>query len=145
MTITKKIDFELEVIDGFPPISIERLNAKPWGDKYFEIQNTPFFVPETAYGDIVAVAQSGEGRLVFDGCVKPSTYKAISIIILDAEMDRQLMDDLRGRDCVVEYGEFGVYRVLAVGVPSSSDYVAIRALLDGHKAKGKISFAELVA
>jgi hypothetical protein len=143
--MTEKIDFELEVIDGYPPISTERLNAKACGEGNFEILNTPFFVPETAYGDIVTASISRRGRLEFVRCVKSSPYKAVSVIILDAEMDRQLMDDLRGRDCVIEYGEFGVYRMLAIGVPPTTDYVAIKALLDKHEKSSKLSYSELVA
>jgi hypothetical protein len=142
---TEKIDFLLDVKDGFPPISVERINAKFCGDGMYELENTPFFAPETAFGDIVTASLTPHGRLQFDSCVRPSSYKSISIIILDESMDRELMDDLRGRDCVIEYGEFGVFRMLAVGVPPATDYVAIKALLDKHELDGKISYAELVA
>lgn len=35
------------------------------------------------------------------------------------------MDLLRGLDCVIKYGEFGVYRVLGVAVPSATDYASL--------------------
>ncbi len=145
MMVTKKIDFELDVEDGYPPISVERLNAKDCGNGEFEILNTPFFVPETAYGDIVTATEGADGRLSFVGCVKASQYKALSIIILDAEMDRQIMDDFRGRDCIIEYGEFGVYRMVAIGIPPTTAFPAIKTILDGYEKSGKLSYAELVA
>lgn len=145
MTKIQKIDFELDVEDGYPPISVERLNARDCGNGQFEIVNTPFFIPETAYGDIVTAAKDLNGRLHFDGCVKTSAYKALSVIILNLEMDRQLMDDLRGRGCVIEYGEFGPYRMLAIGVPPTADFAAIKNILDRHQQAGKLSYAELVA
>lgn len=141
---TEKIDFELDVEDGYPPISVERLNARDCGNGEFEILNTPFFVPETAYGDIVTVTESSDGRRRFAGCIRSSPYKAISIIILDPEMDSQLMDDLRGQSCVIEYGEFGVYRMVAIGIPPEVEYSKIKTILDAYEQNGKLSYAELV-
>jgi hypothetical protein len=141
---TCKIDFDLEVVDGFPPIAIERLNATACDDGTYRIENSPFFVSETAYGDVVTVSAYSNGRFKFVTCIKESPYKAISIIILDEAMDTQLMDDLRGLDCIIEYGEFGIYRMLAVGVPPSTDYGSIKKFLDIYESDGKLSYSELV-
>lgn len=141
----EKIDLDLEIEDGYPPISVERLNARALGKDEFEILNTPFFAPEIAYGDIVIAPKDEDGRRRITRCVANSPFKALSIIILADEMDRQLMDDFRGHDCVIEYGEFGDYRMLAVGVPPTADYGSIKDVLDCHETNGKISYAELVA
>lgn len=142
---TTKIDFSLTIENGYPPISVERLNARECDSGEFEILNSPFFVKELAYGDLVTAAPTAEGRLAFVSCSKASSFKALSIIILDDEMDRTLMDNFRGHDCVIEYGEFGAFRMVAVGIPESADYESIRKILDAHESAGKISYAELVA
>ena len=54
---TEKIEFRLEVEDGFPPISVESLNARPIEDDRFEILNTPFFAESVAYGDVVVASR----------------------------------------------------------------------------------------
>jgi hypothetical protein len=46
---------------------------------------------------------------------------------------------------VIEYGEFGDLRMVAVGVPESVDYMPIRSSLDEYERLGKLSYAELVA
>lgn len=139
-----KIDFALEVQDGFPPIHVERLNARMASPGQYEILNSPLFVKETAYGDIVAADATPEGRLVFKECLTPSTFKAISIILLDPVLDTALMDLFRHQETVIEYGEFGTLRMVGVGIPSTVDYDRIKAELDKYERLGKLSYAELV-
>ena len=140
----KKIDFLLDVEDGYPPINVERLTAHDEGMGNYKMMNTPFFVKEMAYGDIVSADKSPDGRLVFRDCISQSTFKAISIILLDPEMDTVLMDLFKGHDCIIEYGEFDRLRMVAVGIPSTADYSQIKAKLDSLENSGKLSYAELV-
>ena len=131
--LNAKIEFPLEIEDGYPPISVESLNARRVENEQFEILNTPFFVKNVAYGDFVSASKQQDGRLVFDACTKWSGFKAISIILLDDSMDTEIMDLLRGLQCVIEYGEFGDLRMVAVGVPVSVDYTQIRNSLDAYE------------
>jgi hypothetical protein len=55
------------------------------------------------------------------------------------------MDLFRGHDCIIEYGEFGKLRMVAVGIPESADYAYIQKILDAYESAEKISYAELVA
>jgi hypothetical protein len=142
---TEKIHFAIEVVDGFPPIGVETLNARICDDGTFEIMNTPFFVKEVAYGDIVNAQLSVEGRLEFVSCAKPSNYKAIAVILLSPDVRVQLIDDLRTKDCIIEYGEFPGCRMLAIAIPDTTDYAPIRSLLDKYEKSEILSYAELVA
>jgi hypothetical protein len=142
---TTKIDFNLEIDDGYPPISVERLNAKECDSGRYQILNSPFFAREVAYGDLVTANLTPEGRLLFGTCVKTSSFKALSIIVLSEAMDSELMDLFRGHNCVIEYGEFGALRMLAVGVPKTANYNGIRSKLEAFESAGEISYAELVA
>ena len=111
---TIKIHFTLAVEDGFPPIGVETLNARVCSDGAYEILNTPFFVKETAYNDIVGAELSDDGRLEFRECMEPSSFKAIAIILLDEEIRSALINDFQGRNCIIEYGEFSGYRMLSL-------------------------------
>jgi len=142
---TEKIEFRLEVEDGFPPISVESLNARPIEDDRFEILNTPFFAESVAYGDVVVAARQQDGRLVYESVETFSGFRAISIILFDQSLDAYLMDLLRGLHCVIEYGEFGALRMLAVGIPAAVDYGPIKGSLDEFQRLGNLSYAELVA
>jgi hypothetical protein len=142
---TAKIEFALEVEDGYPPISVESLNARPIEGDRFEILNTPFFAENVAYGDVVIALRHQDDRLVFESAVELSGFRSISIILFADSLDVQLLDLFRGLQCVIEYGEFGTLRMVAVGIPEAVDYGPIRASLDEYERLGKLSYAELVA
>lgn len=142
---TQKIDFRLDVKDGYPPISVESLNARPIEGGCFEILNTPFFAENVAYGDVVIASLQQDDRLVFESAETCSGFRAISIILFDHSLDVHLLDLLRGFHCVIEYGEFGALRMMAIGIPAAVDYGPIRASLDEFERRGSLSYAELVA
>jgi hypothetical protein len=144
-TQSSKIAFHLETDDaGFPPMSLELINGELVADDKFRILNAPFFVQNVSYGDIV-VARSSEvnGQWEFVRVMEASDFTSISIILLDSSLDETLMALLRGKMCVIEYGEFGVYRMLAVAFPVTVDYPSFREQLSGYQDRGLISFAEL--
>jgi hypothetical protein len=140
-----KILIELDPDEvGFPPVSVESLNALPLGKGLFKIENAPFFASEISFNDIVrANPTERENQYEFEEVVQASSFTSLSIVILDSIMDSFLMDLLRGLGCVIEYGEFGVYRILAVAVPASTDYQALRKQLQTLEDRESLSFAEL--
>lgn len=140
-----KVAFQLEPdVDGYPPISVELLNATPFGDGVFRLNNAPFFAAEVAYGDVVRARPTDiEDQYLFNELVEESGFTSISIILLDSTMDSFLMDLLRGHQCVIEYGEFGKFRRLAEAVPATENYANLRRQLTELEGQGKQSFAEL--
>lgn len=140
-----KIHFHLERNeDGYPPISVEAINATVIGDGLFRLDNTPFFVENVSYGDVIrATATSAEGVYEFEEVVEQSRFIALSIIILSECIDGFLMEFFRGMEAVIEYGEFGVYRILAVAIPDSVDYESVRGKLRDLEGRELLSFAEL--
>jgi hypothetical protein len=143
--MTSKMIFQLETDeDGYPPISVEMFNVSELGNGLFRVQNAPFFAANISYNDVVRAAPTDvAGQCQFEEVVEPSQFTSVSIIILDSTMDDFLMDLLRGLNCIIEYGEFGVYRVLAVAVPGTADYSSLREKLQLLENKELISFAEL--
>lgn len=140
-----KIRFDLlQDEDGYPPVSLEMLNATEIGPNLYRVENAPFFMENVSYGDVVvALPTATAGLFKFKEVAEQSKFNSLSIIILDKSMDVFLMDLLRGLDCVIEYGEFGELRVLAVAVPESTDYLELRDQLLELEEKELISFAEL--
>ncbi|WP_181234578.1 DUF4265 domain-containing protein [Enhygromyxa salina] len=146
MNRTAKIEFELEPNeDGFPPIGSESLHAIPREDGSFILDNTPFFVTEVALGDRIAADRilDSENKFAFSHVLEPSSAKSISIIFLVKELEQSIFDNLRDRGCYCEFAEFRALRMLAVSVPETCDYGALRAYLEEHEADETISFAEL--
>ena len=131
-------------MDGYPPIAVELLNATPISDGVFRLDNAPFFASEVSYGDLVRASPTDvEDQYLFDELVEGSDFTSISIILLDSTMDSFLMDLLRGHHCVIEYGEFGRLRMLAVAIPATENYSGLRRQLTELERLGKLSFAEL--
>lgn len=130
--------------DGFPPISVELINATQIKEGVFKLDNTPFFTSDISFNDIVTASPTEHiNQFEFIEVIEQSSFVALSIIIMDKSMDSFLMDFFRGLDCVIEYGEFGVYRVLAVAVPKSVDYGSVRESLQSLENQELISFSEL--
>ena len=51
----KKLFLNLEVIDGYPPVSMESIWAEETEEGYLKINNIPFYSKEISFGDIVSV------------------------------------------------------------------------------------------
>ena len=51
----KKLFLNLEVIDGYPPVSMESIWAEETEEGYLKINNIPFYSKEVSLGDIVSV------------------------------------------------------------------------------------------
>ena len=51
----KKLFLNLEVIDGYPPVSMESIWAEVTEEGYLKINNIPFYSKEVSFGDIVSV------------------------------------------------------------------------------------------
>ena len=142
-----KIYFQLRQEEGFPPVAVESLNAEGVDDGRYRIQNTPFFTLDAAFGDVVTCEPDANGRHVFRSNEVQSGFDAISVILLDETQDGFLMDLLRNLNCVIEYGEFGELRMLAIGLPPGigrNDAKSIRSQLDALEEQGHLSYAELV-
>ena len=61
----KKLFLNLEVIDGYPPVSMESVWAEVTEESYFKINNIPFYSKEVSFGDIVSVIQTEENYLLY--------------------------------------------------------------------------------
>ena len=143
-----KVVFPLEVDEeGFPPIGSEALNARPVA-RGFALDNTPFFVPGIALGDIVEAvpAPSGSGKYDFVRVIEPSTNKALSIIFMDTDIKDAVCDELRRLGCFCEWGSFGragALKMLAVSVPDTCPYEPIADFLGRYERDDRLSYAEL--
>lgn len=140
-----KVLFDLENDgDGYPPVAHELLNVSCLANGDYQIKNAPFFVRNISYHDVIRAKKSSiENQLEFIGVVKESTFTSISIIIFDQKLDVFLMELLDGLNCVIEFGEFKQYRILAVAIPETADYMKLRIQLEKLEDDDKMSFEEL--
>lgn len=139
-----KVVFELNCVDGFPPIQCEMLNAEALSDDRYRLKNTPFFVEGVSYEDVVVAIETDDlAKLDFLAVETHSIYTALSIVIVDDTVGEELKKLFDGNGCVMEYGEFGSVHVFAVAVPMHAPYAGMREQLMRLEAAEQISFAEL--
>ncbi len=143
-----KIVFPLEIDDdGFPPIASESLNARAEEDGFI-LDNTPFFVTGIGLGDLVHAhpIPNQPGTFMFANVLRSSAAKSISIIFLAHDIVEDVLQTLKARGCICEYGDFGArepLRMLAVSVPASCDYKAIAEYLAELEERELLSYSEL--
>lgn len=140
-----KVHFELEIIeDGFPPISVETLNATLVRGNTLKLDNTPFFATSVAIGDILNCKKNeNSGKYQFINVIEESGKKAISIIFIDSDCEEDIFQYFKSKGCFCEYGEFKDFNMLAVCIDETLDYNTLTPYLDEKQEAGLISYAEL--
>jgi hypothetical protein len=107
--------------DGYPPVDVEGLWAKPVGEGRYEIDNIPFFVREIAVGDIIE-ADHFKSEFWFRSVVSRSGHSTIRVIIYQAhlaEMRQTIEQQLSALGCDWEGGH--IASLIAVDVPPAAN------------------------
>lgn len=137
--------FELDVEDGWPPVSAERMWARDLGNDRYRLDNVPWFVRGIAEGDVVrALPEAGEGWPVFVERLEWSGNLTIRVIPF---RNGPLGGDLQAvLDAFIPLGATGegagTYPIVALTVPADADQPAIKALLRAGTADGRWEFEE---
>ena len=87
----KKLFLNLEVIDGYPPVSMESIWAEVTEEGYLKINNIPFYSKEISLGDIVSGIQTEENYLLYDKTIiqsKNSTLRIVFFLKLQYEIEQ---------------------------------------------------------
>ena len=80
---------------------------------------------------------------MFERVIEESGTKALSIIFMTDSSMEAVFQEMKGRGCYCEYGQFGKLEMLAVSVPANIEYDDIFTYLHGLEDREEISFAEL--
>ena len=79
----KKLFLNLEVIDGYPPVSMESIWAEETEEGYLKINNIPFYSKEISLGDIVSGIQMEENYLLYDKTIIHSKNSTLRIVFFN--------------------------------------------------------------
>ena len=79
----KKLFFNLEVIDGYPPVSMESVWVEVTEEGYLKVNNIPFYSKEISFGDIVSVIQTEENYLLYDKTIIHSKNSTLRIVFFN--------------------------------------------------------------
>lgn len=138
--------FPLEVdADGWPPVSAERVWARPLGDDKYRLDNAPWFVRDIAEGDVVRAIPPDDSswpvfveRLAWGG---NCTIRVIPSSSAPLETTLEAVLDLFANHGVTGEGA-GSYPIVALTIPREADARAVKDLLRQGEADGRWEYEE---
>jgi hypothetical protein len=121
--------FVLDVVDGWPPVSVECLAFASRKDGY-ELLIAPLFVKGLAVGDLIRFTADDEGRVFEWSHVSKSPNSTIWILRLKGPSDALVgaLASLRRLGC--DTGSLVSQGVHTVNVPGAVDLAQVETVLD---------------
>lgn len=125
----KKLFFNLEVIDGYPPVSMESIWAEVTEEGYLKINNIPFYSKEISLGDIVSGIQTEENYLLYDKTIIHSKNSTLRIVFFNEnqKFKDKILTKLIDLGCESEAFNVNFY---AINIPIQVDIEEIYNFLD---------------
>ena len=125
----KKLFLNLEVIDGYPPVSMESIWAEVTEEGYLKVNNIPFYSKEISLGDIVSGIQTEENYLLYDKTIIHSKNSTLRIVFFNE--NQKFKDKILTKliDLGCEYEAFNV-NFYAINIPIQVDIEEIYNFLD---------------
>ncbi len=123
-----KLMFQIEQDDdGYPPISVESVWAKPTGSGTYLVDNIPFFATDAALGDEVN-AKDIDGDLFYVSMKKPSGNSLLRVVFFDSKASDDLIEQLARLECDTERSH--VDCLVAINVPPPVKLRKVQQLLN---------------
>lgn len=129
----------LEYENSSGQTEIESVWAVPVEHGY-RIDNIPFYAHGLSFDDTVAAIPDTDGLLRFSGVISPSGHSTLRLWFKDAQRVAEVREALNSRGCASELSELP--ELIAVDVPPSVNYVAIRGFLDAGEGAGVFEYEE---
>ena len=135
----KKLFFNLEVIDGYPPVSMESIWAEVTEEGYLKINNIPFYSKEISFGDIVSGIQKEENYLLYDKTIIHSKNSTLRIIFFNENQKYKdkILTKLKYLGCEFEAFNVNFY---AINIPIQVDIEEIYIFLDEFVETGDLDY-----
>ena len=140
MASLTKIHFRIDQDeDGYPPVAVESLWAKPIGGCY-EIDSIPFFTRDATVGDLVRAVPDATGALWFAGTDHASHHSLIRVVFFDVACTDPVTKRLEALGCGTE--GMKAYKLVAVDVPADAELGAVQDFLRSESSAGHIDYEE---
>lgn len=137
--MTERLKIRFPFTNSAGQEEIETLWVQPRVDGY-ELDNIPFYVKELALGDLVAADSDSDGALWYSGLIEASGHSTIRLWFSSKHDVREVRDRLRGVGCMSELSDLP--RLVAVDVPPTVPYSAVKELLDEWETQGTLEYQE---
>ncbi|MCA8277348.1 DUF4265 domain-containing protein [Burkholderia sp. AU30280] len=127
----EKIFFKLNVVDGYPPVSMESVWSERLDSGLFKIVNIPFYTKDASLGDAVSAEVGVDRELIFKEVVVPGENSTFRIVVFDDGVNQiqKIIEALVEVGCTWEgMGE----RFYSFNVPGDVDLDDVLVLLDKY-------------
>jgi Domain of unknown function (DUF4265) len=132
--------FDLEVVDGWPPVSAETLWVQAIGPNKFQIDNCPFFVKGIAVRDLVEGHGGPEDVLRYSRKLESGGHSTIHVVVLDDEVRPALKAEIAGAGSQIEEGPW--QSLFSIDVPDRKLLAEVHRYLNARAATGEIEFED---
>ncbi|NML35507.1 DUF4265 domain-containing protein [Paraburkholderia antibiotica] len=131
----KKILFKLDVVEGYPPVSMESVWSEPVASDLFKVRNIPFYTKDVSLDDEVAVDVGKDGELLFKEVVRPSDNSTLRVVVFDEGVNKieAIQETLVRLGCAWE--GMGT-RLFSVNVPRAINLDDVLAVLEEYTRDG---------
>lgn len=135
----KKIFFKLDIVDDYPPVSMESVWSEQVESDVFKIKNIPFYTKDVSVDDEIKVEVGEDGELIFKSVVTPSDNSTIRIVVFDdgAVKINEIQDVLIELGCA---WEDMTERFFSVNIPGVVDLDEVLCLLDRYVSDGCLDY-----
>ena len=137
---TVEVQFPLEVVDGWPPVPIEPVWARPLDDGRMQLLNVPFFAVDAARLDIVQVKRDEVGGWRFVAVVAPSGHSVARVIAAEVAALPSIIEAMVGLGCA--YEPSFIDTLVAFDVPPDADFGAITRYLRAAEDAARLDYDE---
>jgi hypothetical protein len=120
-------------------ISEESIWTEKLENGYYRIDNIPFYVPNLAYNDMIAIEED-EGIFYFADLVERSGHSTIQIIFFKENEIENILSNLEKLGCAWEGMKNQAY--FSVDIPPNINYLVIKEFLDEQAAKDMLDYKE---
>ena len=137
--------FPLEVNDGWPPVSAERVWAEPLGSNSYRIANAPWFVTGISEGDIVrAFPLTIDSHPVYSERLQWSGNYTVRVIpTKEGPLQGDVRPTLEAFKGLGVTGEIAnAYRLVAITISADADLGRVKTLLMDGERDGRWHFEE---
>ncbi len=138
-----EVQFQLEQLEpGWPPTSVEAIWCVPADgvDDGYRVTNVPIHVLDIARDDVISVKPSEAGPLEFVGVLRRSGHSTLRVIVADL-MDTDAVAEALGDLGAVVQNTY-ISQLLAVDLPSTIDFTAIRVWLIDAEGADRLDWEE---
>jgi len=134
----RKMTFNLEVEDNWPPVSVETLWVKVAKNGKFTVDSIPFLAKGVAVGDLVEGDEETEGELKFRRKVESSGHSTIQVIVIADAIASTIKDEIKRIGCFTEASPWSA--LFGIDAPDQETLAGVGRILDMRAAAGEIEY-----